>query len=279
MHSDMHLSGSQQAHEASSRWPAGHPGFPLGESSSSGAVRRALALLLAAGALLLAGCATEPMPDWVATTESRPYLLEVGDVVDVHLFDHPRLTIGDVPIQPDGRMVLHLLGGVEARGRTTEGLAELLEREYREAGVMDPDVVIRLRRAAGLRVFVGGEVNSPGMIAHNGNLTLLAALLSAGGITNEGSRGSVVLLRDPGDGSPPLQTEVDVGALIDGEMPAPPLQPYDVVLVPKKTISKMNLFVEQYIVRMIPGNMNYNVGFSYLRGRVKGDGLPGIPNF
>ena len=230
-----------------------------------------LAILLLAVAW---GCVSPP-PPWLSQVELLPYRLEVGDIVDVHFFNHPRLTLSEVMIQPDGTLQLFMVGSVLARGNTPASLAEMLEADYAEAGVVGPDVVVRLRRAAGLRVFIGGEVGDPGMIVHEGHLNLVSAIMQAGGVTDRGSLRRVIVLRDPGDGSQPLQAVVNVAELIDGERPSPPLQPYDVILVPKSTIAQLNLYVDQYIVKMIPGNMSYAVGFSYLKGRVRGSSSGG----
>ena len=46
--------------------------------------------------------------------------------------------------------------------------------------------------------------------------------------------------------------------------PNPALQPYDVVIVPKTGIAKLNDWVEQYIRQMSP--VTLSLGFSYVLG-------------
>jgi len=194
-------------------------------------------------------------------------VLEVGDVFDLKFFYHPELNEMAIFVRTDGKVAAQLVGDVPARGRTTAELAADLTERYVGAGFRQPSVAVILRKSAGLRVFVGGEVNAPGMVPHDGHLTLSRAILQAGGPKNTAEVGSVVVLRDPGDAKePPRFATVDLNRLIR-EGADPVLQPYDVVVVPKSTIAKLNQFIDQYLVKMVP--ITFTAGFSYTLGTVR----------
>lgn len=207
-----------------------------------------------------------PLPAWLRDPLPREYILETGDVCDVKFFYHPEFNETELSIRTDGKITAQLVGDVVARGRTPSELAADLVDRYVQVGVRQPSISVFLRKSVGLRVFVGGEVNNPGMIPHDGQLTLSRAILQAGGPKATAALRSVVVLRDSrkGNDADPLFAVVDLKNLLAGGQD-PVLQPYDVVFLPKSTIATLNQFVEQYIVKMIPGQLN--AGFEYTIGQ------------
>jgi len=113
-----------------------------------------------------------------------------------------------------------------------------------------------------VNVYVGGEVEHPGLQPLNKRLTLMAALVSAGGMKRTAKLDAVVLLRDNGSGAP-LVSKLNVDQIMKGAVDAA-LQPYDVVIVPKSGIAKMNDWIDQYIKQMSP--ITLSLGFSYVLG-------------
>jgi protein involved in polysaccharide export with SLBB domain len=207
-------------------------------------------------------------PGWLHTPRPPRYVLEVGDVFDLKLFQYPELSESAVVVRPDGGVNLQLVGDVTARQKTVDELVEELRDRYTRAGLRDPRLAIILRKAVGLRVYVGGEVNTPGMVTHEGHLTLSRAVFQAGGPKRSAKLRNVVLLRDPRQPSPtdPLFAVVDMNELLEGGRD-PLLEPYDVIFVPKTQIAKLNDLVDQYIVKLIP--ITFSAGFSYSIGRFK----------
>lgn len=227
----------------------------------------------ALGVLLAAGCASfevspvsdpdAPEPAWLRQPQPREYVLEVGDTFDLKLFYHPELNEAGAIIRPDGNFTAQLVGDVPARGRTVPALTADLQERYVTAGLRRPVVAVLLRKSAGLRVFVGGEVNTPGMLLHEGQMTLSRAVFQAGGPKSTAELRTVVLLRDSGDPAAPRFATVDFNKLVQSGTD-PLLQPYDIVFVPKSTIAKLNQFVDQYFVKMVP--VSLSAGFSYTIG-------------
>lgn len=206
-------------------------------------------------------------PAWLREPAARDYVLEIGDVFDVKFFTHPELNEAGTIVRPDGKISLPLVGDVIARGRTPTELTAFLTEEYDRAGLRRPRISVLLRKSAGLRVFVGGEVRNPGLVPYDGRLTFAQALLQAGGPKSTGEVGTIVLLRDPGDkNAEPLFAVVDLDDVLKGRGDFV-LQPYDIIFVPQSTIARLNQFIEQYIVKMIP--VTLSAGFSYTLGTVK----------
>ncbi len=237
--------------------------------------RACLGVLVVALAGSLAGCATPgnpavapPAPAAAAADSPAPavadgYLLQVGDQVDVRLYYHPELNESAL-VRPDGKLSLPLIGDVVAAGRTPEDLGAQLVEKYEAVGLRSPSVAVVLRKSAGQRVFVGGEVGTPRMITHEGRMTLAQAIFEAGGFKSTADRSEVVLLRDNGQGGAEVRKlNFDRDVVKAGH--DIPLRPYDVVVVPKSGIAKANQFVEQYLSLMVPTWLSY--GFSYVTGK------------
>lgn len=115
---------------------------------------------------------------------------------------------------------------------------------------------------ATISVYVGGEVMHPGLMPLNGELTLMAAVIQAGGLKESAKSNTAMLVRNSGDGRPTVM-RLRLDDAIRGR-PDTVLQPFDVVYVPRSAISRIDRFVEQYIRQVLP--INVVAGFSYLFG-------------
>jgi polysaccharide export outer membrane protein len=197
---------------------------------------RTLAIAQAAAlALLLAGSA----PLWsqgnvVTKTEEEPanaYAIGIGDVLDISVWKNPDLTVS-VPVRPDGRISMPLLGDVQAAGMTPLALRQMLTDGLKEF-VTAPGVSVVVKEINSQKVFVTGEVAHPGSFDLRPRTKLMQVLALAGGLTPY-AKGRVVLLRDTRDGQADRRYEIDLGKIISGKSPADNLilQPGDTLVVP-----------------------------------------------
>lgn len=187
---------------------------------------------------------------------AEPYRIQVGDLLAIRFFYEDRLD-DEVRVRPDGRISLVPVNDVDAAGLTPEELdAELTERFA--TFVQKPDLSVIVREFAAQRVFVGGEVRRPGVVPLEGNTTVLAAVLAAGGPMTSAELHSVLLLR-PGAGNECHALRVDVQSIIDSGEGDVLLTGYDVVYVPRTIISEVGLFVEQYVNRLVPRALGFQL--------------------
>jgi polysaccharide biosynthesis/export protein len=148
----------------------------------------ALASLLAA-----ASCAhTGEVPP----REDRPSEYRIGreDVLDVSVWRDADLS-RTVPVRPDGRIGLPLLGELEVEGKTPGEVAEEV-RSRLAPFVAEPRVAVIVREVNSPRFFVIGEVPRPGGYPLRNRMTVLQALSMAGGPNEFASRGGIVVVRD-----------------------------------------------------------------------------------
>ena len=200
----------------------------------------------------------EVFPDQVE--EITQLTLKPGDVLDIKFYYDQALN-EKVTIRPDGKISLQLVDEVQAAGKTPQALDAILTQMYANI-LKQPEVAVIVRELADQKVYVGGEVTSPMLVPIKGRLTALQAILSVGGVKRGAKLTQVVFIRDSGTKSPNIYKINLKEALADGEKDVL-LKPYDIIYVPKTTIAKVGLFVEQYINNIIPKSVGLSFPFVY----------------
>ncbi len=181
-------------------------------------------LLLSFG--LAGGCAHETTPPPPAPRAE--YRIGREDVITVEVWKDPALS-AKVPVRPDGKISLPMIGDVNAEGRTASDLQrEIAERL--KPFVEQPVVGVMVTEVNAARFFVLGEVAHPGAFPVRGQVSVIQALALAGGPTEFANQRSVVVIRDR-EGKP-ARYKVDCREVLAGNAPAIALMPGDTVFVP-----------------------------------------------
>jgi polysaccharide export outer membrane protein len=210
----------------------------------------------------------EPEPSTASTTPLPPYRIQVGDVLEVRLLLNPELN-EEVPVRPDGHISTTAVPDAIAIGRTPADLAATLRTAYGKE-LQNPRVSVVVRSFAPTRVYVAGEVNTPGeFITVGPTLTLSQAIARAGGTRLSSDDTSVFVIRRGPDDKPQLLSTrwKDVR---QGRDPLADIRlaPYDVVFVPRLGVAEVYQFYNQYIEQFA----HPSFGFSYLVGGNTGGG-------
>jgi len=174
-------------------------------------------------------------------------------------------------VRPDGRVSLLLVGEVKAAGLTPRVLDKILTEKYSES-LLNPEIAVIVREFSAQKIYVGGEVRSPGMIPITGRLTALQAVFQSGGFKNTAEVESIVILRDQKLNKPSIKIlnikqnpDDNAGEKDPEKVPTQYndvlLKPFDIVFVPKSGIAKADQFVDQYFEKLVPVSKNF--GFSY----------------
>jgi polysaccharide export outer membrane protein len=230
-----------------------------------------LPLLACAFLLSLAACVSTPpvsnltpapkevSPQLALAPSLPPYHLQVGDVMDIKVLLNPELN-DQVTVRPDGMISTTVARDVPAYGLTPSELEQELEDRYKSQ-LKNPQIAVLIRSFAPNRVYVLGEVVSPGeFITVGPNLTMLQAIARAGGIKNSADPDYIVIVRR-GEGDKPIALAADYKAAVSGKDPASDvrLAPYDVVYVPRSGVGNVYLHFQQYLQEFLPGGF----GLSY----------------
>lgn len=190
-------------------------------------------------AILIAALAVPSSAQVVIRSEDDPpsaYAIGVGDVIEISVWKSPELSVS-VPVRPDGRVSVPLLGDVQAAGMTPLALKEQLANDFRKY-VTAPEVSVVIKEINSRKVFVTGEVKTPGSFDLQPRAKLMQILALAGGLTPY-AKGRVIVLRDNREGKdkgggPDRRYEIDIKAIVSGKRPQDNiiLQPGDTLIFP-----------------------------------------------
>jgi polysaccharide biosynthesis/export protein len=191
--------------------------------------------------LALAGCATAPGSTQAPTINPEAqavsvYHIGVDDQLQVSVWHNPDLSVS-VPVRPDGKITVPLIGDVEAGGKTPEEVASEVKDKLK-AFVRDPQVAVILTDLRSheylSRVRVTGAVRAPISIPYRQGMTVLDAVLAAGGTTPFAAPDHTELYRKTGAETHSYAIRLD-NILQKGELRTNyPVQPGDVITVPQR---------------------------------------------
>jgi polysaccharide export outer membrane protein len=176
---------------------------------------------------LIAGCAHETTPP--PSMALNEYVIGREDVIDVQVWKDPTLS-AKVPVRPDGKISLPMVGEVSAEGRTAPDLKKEITERLKPF-VESPVVGVMVTEINAAKFFVLGEVAHPGAFPVRGPCNVIQALALAGGPTEFASPRSVVVIRRGKDGVE-HRFKVDARDVLAGNARAISLLPGDTVFVP-----------------------------------------------
>ncbi len=227
--------------------------------------------ILATLVLLLIGCSTAIQPPPPANLQSlqpsaapapseQEYKIQVGDQLDVKFFYNSELN-EQVIVRPDGRISLQLVHEIPVVGMTPAELTQLLTQKYTPE-LQRPEVAVIVRQFGAQKIFVDGEVNKPGLVPILGIMTALQAISQAGGVKDTGQTREVIIIRR-GVENRPMAFSIDLDKALDGTDMRQDisLAPFDIVYVPRSTITNINIWVDQYIRKNIPIPISFQYTF------------------
>ena len=160
----------------------------------------------------------------------REYRIGPEDTLEIVVWNNVPLS-RIVPVRPDGRITLPLLNDLDAGGRTTMELRNLLTQKLKEH-MPDPEVSVIVSDVRSLKISVIGEIVRPGRYELKSWGTVLDVLALAGGLNQFASKTRISVLRRDGDTVKAIP--FNYNRAISGEAAHENIlvQPGDIVLVP-----------------------------------------------
>jgi len=232
----------------------------------------------------------------------KEYLIRANDELEIKFVYRPELNERQ-QVRPDGKITLPMVDSVVAEGKTPEQLATELRRLYAKS-LRSPDLVVIVRSASAQsyrqggrnvrvgteeieptvivrnyavpQVFVGGEVARPGVMAYRRSLTLMQAIIEAGGNKASAEMASVLVLRKS-NAAQPLAIRRNLRADLDAEANATNdiiLEPFDVVILPKTVSATIAELLEQAVFNILPPIKNSAFSFLYQVNRTETKFVP-----
>lgn len=210
-----------------------------------------LRTILILSALLLAGCASSGDGDMsnakgvdmstnnasvASQTMTKEYRIGVDDMVKVSVWKNPDLSV-EVPVRPDGKITVPLIGDVAVGGKVPSEVAGLIKTRLSDY-VREPQVTVILSQLKShefiSRIRVTGAVNKPRSMPYRQGMTVLDAVLESGGINKFASSNKTKLYRKK-DGKSMLMPVKLKNILKKGDLKTNyDLLPGDVITVPER---------------------------------------------
>lgn len=189
----------------------------------------------------LSGCSTATKTGSLSAPASlgeiqSAYLIGISDQLVVNVWRNEELSLA-VPVRPDGKISMPLVGDVDAAGLTPSELSQALSDRLVNF-IRNPQVTVIVSDAVSSeylrRVRVTGAVESPLSVPHRAGMTALDMVLEAGGITEFAIPNKAVLYRKTDSGV--LAYAVKLGDILyKGDLSTNYiLAPSDIVTVPER---------------------------------------------
>ena len=176
------------------------------------------------------------------TPEDNRYQLVSGDVIDVIYRYTPEFN-QTVTIQPDGYILLEIVGDIKMSGLTLE---QARQRIIDKATVRlkDPEITLLLKEFQKPYFVVSGEVAQTGKFEMREDITALQAVMMAGGFKESAKSSQIVVFRKLNVDIAEVKTlnlkKVKKTSDLENDLT---LQSGDIIFVPRNTFSKIEKYV------------------------------------
>lgn len=127
------------------------------------------------------------------------YVIGEDDVLAVNVWKEPEIS-RSVPVRPDGKISLPLIGDLRASGRTPIQLQNDIRLQLLNY-LSDPEVSVIVQEAKSQKFNILGEVERPGSYTLSRSMTVLDAIAAAGGFRDFAKTSKIYVLRVNTDGS------------------------------------------------------------------------------
>jgi polysaccharide export outer membrane protein len=166
----------------------------------------------------------------VPTQVDANYIIGADDSLKIEVHEHAEFS-GTLPVRPDGKITLPIIGDVPAAGLTPMQLAADLTVRL-SSQLIDPPVVnVTVLGVNSKRIFLVGEIGHVGPLSLTPGMTILQAIASAGGVSIYANKNHIYILR--GDPIKPQKIPFNyTKALKKGDMQGITLVPGDTIVVP-----------------------------------------------
>ncbi len=164
------------------------------------------------------------------------YYIGVDDTIQINVWKNPELSIS-VPVRPDGKISMPLIGDVKAAGLAPEAVAKSIKKKLNKY-VRDPNVTVMVTGLQShtylTRLRITGAVNAPRSITYRPGMTVLDAVLDAGGVNDFASPNNTKLYRKIQGKTHVINIELG-DILNDGQLKTNiDLRPGDIITVPER---------------------------------------------
>lgn len=127
------------------------------------------------------------------------YVIGNDDLLGINVWNQPEFK-QSIPVRPDGKISLPLIGDIQGAGQTPQQLQEAITKELR-AYMTNPEVTVMVLRINSQNFNILGRVAKPGSYPLTATTTVLDAIARAGGFQDFAKQKDIYVLREKPNGS------------------------------------------------------------------------------
>jgi len=171
---------------------------------------------------------TAPAPLAPGSFSAAEYRISPLDQLRIDVFDEPELSVTELPVDPNGRIVLPLVGEIVAQGLTPAELAAEIAASLRSY-LREPAVAVNVTTFTSRNVTVDGAVRLPGVYPAVGDLSLMDTIALGQGLNDYSEEDEVMVFRR--QNGQRYVARFDLGPIRNGQAVDPAILPGDIVVV------------------------------------------------
>jgi polysaccharide export outer membrane protein len=161
-------------------------------------------------------------------TDSDTYIIGPEDVLHIYVWREEPLS-KTVPVRMDGKISLPLVDDIQAADLTPLQLKEVIIKKLK--GFLDnPTVSVTVMEANSFKVYVTGEVKTPGVVKLRSETSLVQIITMVGGFTDWADQKKILIIRK--EKGAEKRITANYKKIINGKEPDITIKRGDMLVVP-----------------------------------------------
>lgn len=163
--------------------------------------------------------------------DGKSYVIGENDMLSIDVWKEKEIS-REIPVRPDGKISLPLIGEIQAAGLTPLQLQDNITQDLK-AYIDNPEVTVIVDDPRSHQFNIVGQVARPGTYQLNESMTVLDAIADAGGFKDFAKQTKIYVLR-PSPGGVRVRIPFNYKKVIRGSdlQENVPLKPGDTIVVP-----------------------------------------------
>jgi len=162
--------------------------------------------------------------------DSNQYVIGPEDIIYINVWKEEALS-RTVPVRMDGKISLPLIDEIKAADLTPLQLKVALVKEFKKF-IDNPNVSVIVMEANSFKVYISGQVRTPGVYRLRTETSILQLIPMAGGFTEWANQKKILIIRN--DNGKEKRIEVNYKKIVKGKEPISNsiLKQGDTIIVP-----------------------------------------------
>lgn len=137
-------------------------------------------------------------PDRDVTTQQTQQTIEIGDMLNVSVFDETNLS-GDYPVLADGTIQIPLIGAIKVEGKSIDEASQSISKKFVDKGyLIDPKLTLSVAQSKTVKIM--GEIRGTGEYPYTEGMTILGLVAKSGGFSYRANQDTFDIVRKQPEG-------------------------------------------------------------------------------